>query len=130
MAALESKHRSEMAALDRSSHGVDCRRPLELGVLGDDPAGDVDLLELDARVARLAGDCTVRLVGRVTALAGNVHRPELPADVSRLEPREIRHPGGVTAKIIRLHIHRMRSVLPNPPWQVVMPIDDRLHRED
>src|SRR3954468_22156953 len=119
-----------MAALDRGAHRIGCGRPLQLRILRDGATRDVDLLELDPRVSGLTGDGAVGLVCGVRALAGNVDRPELTADVPGLEAREVSHPRSVRSQIVPLHVHRVRLVLPDSPREVVVPVDDRLRGEN
>ena len=130
VSALEAEHARNPAVSDRGMNGVRRRRPLELGIARHDAAGDVDLLELHARVPGPAGDGAVRLVDGVGALTGDVHGPELSADVPRLEAREVGHARRAPTQVIGFDVHRVRLVLANAPGQVVVPVDDRLRGQD
>src|SRR5437763_10036827 len=115
---------------DRRPNRVGGRRPLELRVARHDAPRDVDLLELNARVARLAGNSAVGLVYAIAAFAGNVDGPELTADVAGLEAAEVGHARHMLTEVVCFHVHRMVLVLANTPGQVVMSVDDRLRGEN
>ena len=89
------------------------RQRQPIGILRDDSAGDVDLLELDSGVTRVA------------ILAGSVHGPELRADHSLLQAVEIRVSRRAFTKIVDIDIPARDGVFANSPWQVVVAIDQR-----
>ena len=82
-------------------------------VARDHPAGDVELLELHPRVAA------------VLHLAVDVDRPELRADLSPLEPREIGVLGRRRAEIVGGHVARVALGAADLPRQVVVAVDER-----
>ena len=84
-----------------------------VGVAGDHPAGDVELLELHPRVAA------------VLHLAVDVDRPELGADLPCLEPREIGVLGRRRAEVVGGHVARVPSARADLPRQVVVAVDER-----
>src|SRR6476646_7533799 len=115
---------------DRRSNRVGGRRPLELRIARHHSPSNVDLLELSTCVAGLAGDDAVRLVHTIAALAGDIDRPKLTADVTRLEPGEVGHARRALTEVVGFDIHRMVLVFANAPGQIVMSVDDRLCGQD
>ena len=126
VAALEAEERRDLPRLTlplarASAVGAHC----ELGILRDHAPRDVDLLELDAGVARRARHRALRLVHRLARLAGDVDRPELRADVTRLEAREVGHARRSLAEIVRLDVHRMHGVFADAPRKIVVAVHHR-----
>ncbi len=83
-----------------------------LGIAGDHPPGDVELLELYPGVAAVA------------VLARDVDRPELGAHLARGEPREVGLPLGRAAQVVGDHIPRRIPGRADLPWQVVVAVDE------
>jgi len=103
--------RDAAAALD-ALHVVGGAGQLEdVGVLFDDPAGDVELLELHAGVAG---------IGVITR---DINRPELCADSSGSQPRNISMPSRARAEVVARRIHAGDCVLPDFPRQVVVAVE-------
>jgi hypothetical protein len=120
--SLQSEQRADGAAREVLPNGTRRERPLQLRVFRDHAPRDVDLLELHACVARRAAHGTLRFVGRVVALTGDVDRPELAADVSGFEPSQIGHARRALAEVIRLDVARVQRVFANAPRQIVVPV--------
>ena len=89
-----------------------------LGILRDDAARDVDLLELHARVAGILD------------LTGNVDGPELRADHPLLHAREVRVAGCRRAQIVRFDIARRASCPRECATEIVVAIDQRRRAQD
>ena len=111
VSALEAEQRADLPRLEAGLDLVGGERPLELGILRDHAARDVDLLELHAGVAWLARHVAIRLVRRIARLAGDVDGPELRADVACFQAREIGHARRSLVQIVRVHVVRMRRCL-------------------
>jgi hypothetical protein len=119
VAAFEAKKRSELPLLEVVADVVGAQRQREpIGILRDDPPGDVDLLQLNPGVAR------------VTILARRVHRPELRADHSTLQAIEIRVPGRVLAYVVRIDVSPGDGIFADAPGKVVVPVDQRRFAQD
>jgi hypothetical protein len=84
----------------------------------NEPPRDVELLQLDSRVAR------------IPRFTGNVDRPELTADHSLFQAIEIGVTAGALAQIVCADVHRCDSVLANYPREVVVSIDEWRGREN
>ena len=82
-------------------------------ILRDHPLRDVDLLELNASEPGILD------------VAGQVHRPELRAEHSRLEAREVGHAPGLLRQVVGVDIPRRLSVLADGPRQIVVAVDQR-----
>jgi hypothetical protein len=99
---------------ERAPHLGLGRHELErLRVLVDDAQRDVDLFELDARIAGVAN------------LARDVDRPELRADHPAAEPVEVRVAGRATAEVVGVDVARANRVLTNAPRKIVVPVGER-----
>ena len=96
-----------------------------VGIAGDHAARHLDLLELQARVARRAGHGAVARVGRRVGLAGDVHRPELSPHHALPQARDVRHAGRLVAEVVRHDVARVLRVVAHGPRQVVVPVDER-----
>src|SRR6185437_5935640 len=104
MAALESKERADFPLLEVAADVFRTQSEREpVRILGDHPARDVDLLELDARVSG------------VGILAGSVHGPELRSDHPFLQSIEIGVSGGAFAQVVGIHVTTRDRVFTDPP---------------
>ena len=84
-----------------------------VGIARDHALGDVDLLQLNARVARVAH------------FAGDVHRPELSAHHPCAQTRDVRHTGRLAAEIVRHDVERVFRRFAHGPRQIVVSVHQR-----
>ena len=114
VAALHADERRHLALLELAHHVVGGEGEGEaIGVAGDQPPGDVDLLELQPRVSLLA------------RLARDVDRPELRAHVARGQPREIGLARGARPQVVGGDIVGRLDVVADLPGEVVVAVDER-----
>jgi hypothetical protein len=84
-----------------------------VGIARDHPAGDVELLELDAGIAA------------VLHLPVDVDRPELRPQLAGLHPSEVGMLRRRLTDIVRGHVQRMIGGATDLPGQIVVPVDQR-----
>ena len=119
MTSFQAEERSDLSALEGAADVAGAERKLEpLRIHRDEPAGDVELLELNPREAR------------VFHFTGDVDRPELRADHSLLQPVEVGVAAGFLAQVIVGNVHRRCGVLADRPCEVVVSVDQRSGCED
>ena len=112
VAAFHADHRADLAGLEGALHVVGRTGQHEcVGVFRDHAVDDVDLFE--------------RRAHRLFALHRRRHidRPELPADATRTQARDIGHQRRLgLADIQDVEVAR-RALLAKRPWVVVVPVD-------
>ncbi len=86
-------------------------RDQQLGVPGDHPPRNVELLELDS------------CVSAVTGFARHVDGPELGADLALPQPGKVGVPRRGIPEVVGLHIHRMLALGADLPGEVVVTVD-------
>src|SRR5256885_7684663 len=92
------------------------RQPIR--VPGDPSPGDVDLLQLDPRVPRIA------------PVTRRIDRPELGTHHSRFEAIEVSVAGGVLTEVVGIDVPARDRIFANAPWQVIVSVDQRRGSED
>ena len=117
VAALRAQHAADLARrLGRADVGGGGGERERVGIARDQPARDVDLLELRLREA----------AGR---LARRVHRPEHGADTARAQARDVGLPAfrRLLADVVGVDVARRILELADGPGQVVVAVEqDRL----
>ena len=119
VAALRAQHAADLAGrLGRADVGRGGRQRERVGIARDQPARDVDLLELRAREA----------AGR---LARRVHGPEHGADAAGAQARDVGLPAfrRLLADVVGVDVARCVLELADGPGQVVVAVEQDRFRE-